>query len=515
MKYGPKPRGASSGMKGRNKVDQENILLARGISARYCGANTPLTSLSSEDIEKDLRHMEAYSNACTTYAQQFYRYQKEMRGGGAGEKESANKPAVQPLIAMPVRIDPEEEKRLINLRQKIQQCESQREVLESEYLSLRAHYVYLSQTLKTSRTEVNDRVEFLKAQVHKRGKLVALQRARVQIAREVFAALNYRLSAEIEGAGTSTNPEGSDSSAAVNDKEADLVELWVSIEEQFKKAEQECRSDGTQKWKALKIPPIPPGIPLLLSPLAKGPGNAAAWAASGMFGSNPDSLVWLENMLPAEVPTRRNQDLPALREQVEILQRELESERQLNTDLQSTIIKRRKSNNELIAMMTLLRTETEAVIARHNILLDSDIARYAAERLVDEEELQQKKKAADAAAANPHQPVAGVDGAGNTLSPITGKDVSAPKGGEIVPASGEGDNTASQIPATSKAEDNANDGDDEGEVGDDDDDEEGEIVEEQEGDGAKSASAPKRNFDDRQQDENGGSPRDRAKRRKL
>jgi len=471
MKHGNKPRvGSSSGLKARKA--EENILLARGLSARYCGVNTPLNSLSADDIDKDLRHMEAYANACTTYAQQFYRFQKESKG----EKEKT----VQPLIAMPVRIDPEEEKRLINLRQKIQQCESQREVLESEYLSLRAHYVYLSQKLKTCRTGVNDRVAFLQAQVQKRGKLVALQRARLQIAREAFAALNYRLTAEIDSGDTS----------------ADLVDVWVQLEEQFKKAEQDCRSDGIQKWTALKVPSLPPGIPLLLSPLAKAPGFTAAWAASGMFGSKPDSLVWLESMLPQEVPSR-GKELPSLREESELLKRELDRERHLNRELQTSIIGRRKQNDELIAMMTLLRTETEAVIARHNILLDSDLARDAADKLHEEEEL--KKENLEAKSVEP-----------TAASAVAKSDEPAPQaptenGDEEGEIAEDGEVKApsqpsSEVPA--KVEDNANDGDDEGEIGDEDDDEEGEIVEE----GANS----KRNLEE--QDEH-GSPR--AKRRKL
>jgi hypothetical protein len=477
MKHGPKPRvGSSAGLKARKA--EENILLARGLSARYCGANTPLTSLSSDDIEKDLRHMEAYANACTTYAQQFYRFQKESKG----EKEKT----VQPLIAMPVRIDPEEEKRLINLRQKIQQCESQREVLESEYLSLRAHYVYLSQKLKTCRSEVNERVAFLQAQVQKRGKLVALQRARLQIAREVSAALNYRLSSEVD---VDVDPE---------DSTADLIDVWVQLEEQSKKAEQECRSDGIQKWEALRVPSLPPGIPLLLSPLAKAPGFTAAWAAGGMFGSKHDSLVWLESNLPQHVPSR-SKELPSLREESELLKRELDRERQLNKELQTSIIGRRKQNDELIAMMTLLRTETEAVIARHNILLDSDLARDAADKLHEEEEL--KKESSEPKGA---EPVVASDVAksGEHAPPVVPVKENADEEGEITE---DGEIKPPSQPSShirTKVEDNANDGDDEGDVGDDDDDEEGEIVEE----GANS----KRNFEE--QDEN-GSPR--TKRRKL
>ena len=130
-----------------SKKDESNILLARGLSARYCGANTPLTSLTAEEMERDLRHMEAFSNACIAYSQQYFIYQNSGVHADDGRKkhsQMASHVAPQPLIAMPVRIDPEEEKRLATLRIKIQQCEAQREVLESQYLSLRAHYVSAS-----------------------------------------------------------------------------------------------------------------------------------------------------------------------------------------------------------------------------------------------------------------------------------------------------------------------------------------------------------------------------------
>jgi hypothetical protein len=65
--------GTTATLKARKAED--HILLARGLSARLTGANTPLGPLSQDDMERDLRHMEAFSNACTTYAQQFYIYQ--------------------------------------------------------------------------------------------------------------------------------------------------------------------------------------------------------------------------------------------------------------------------------------------------------------------------------------------------------------------------------------------------------------------------------------------------------
>eukprot|EP00429_Kryptoperidinium_foliaceum_P030853 CAMPEP_0176142056 /NCGR_PEP_ID=MMETSP0120_2-20121206/72257_1 /TAXON_ID=160619 /ORGANISM="Kryptoperidinium foliaceum, Strain CCMP 1326" /LENGTH=460 /DNA_ID=CAMNT_0017478247 /DNA_START=67 /DNA_END=1446 /DNA_ORIENTATION=+ len=441
------------------KESNSSVLLARGMSARYCGANTPLTALSEEEMERDFRHMEAFENACTAYAQQFYIFQNSTA------IEADKKQQAPPIVAMPVRIDPEEEKRLQTLRQKIQTSEAQREILESEYLSLRAHYVYMSQRLKNSRTKVNRRVEFLQDMVQKRGQLVALQRARLQISREVLAALHYRQSGG--------KPVTDDTEGGNNTSTSDLVEVWNQIEDQFKKAEEACRSEGTEDWEATKVPKVPPGVPLLLSQLAKAPAFCAAWGTSGMFGSKPESMCWVQNEFPE--PAHHVKSLASLRDEVDTLQRELDKETVANKELQSTIISRRKANVELVAMMSLLRTETEAVVARHNILLESDIAKEAALKLQEKED--------EAIAGAPQE---------NGTANNNNKDA--------------GDNNAAVVDpslekADKRAEDNENDGDDEGGAGDDEE-EEGEVLD--------SSSAEKRNLEDSGLD--GSSPR--SKRRK-
>lgn len=367
-----KTRGGSVlSSKPKNSDGDQYLILARGLSSRYTGANTPLVGLTSDEMERDLRHMEAFSNACIAYSQQFYIYKNTKKDLDDGK---SNKSAVAkaPLIAMPVRIDPEEEKRLANLKQKIQQCEAQREVLESQYLSLRAHYVYLSKKLKAYRGTVTGHVKFLQEQVQKRGRLVALQRVRLQISREVLAALVHR-----QGAKSCESDDGS----------INLVEVWDSVEEKFKKAEKEARSPGLHSWHAMTVPEVPPGVPLLLSQLAKQPSLAAAWSTGGMLGSKKDTLCWMEPLVPqSKDKSELTKDLQRLRKEVEVVRRELNRERDQNRDLQSETISRRQKNDQLVSMMALLRTETEAVVSRHNVLLQSDAAREAADRLLSEEE---------------------------------------------------------------------------------------------------------------------------------
>mmetsp|Transcript_32639 Transcript_32639/g.37376 ORF Transcript_32639/g.37376 Transcript_32639/m.37376 type:complete len:409 (-) Transcript_32639:531-1757(-) len=269
---------------------------------------------------------------------------------------------------------------------KIQQCEAQREIYEGQYLSLRAHYISLSKKLKVKNEDVNSRISFLQEQVQKRGKLLALQRVRLQIARETLECLRYR--------GSHSSP-----SSETKEHQADLHAIWNDLDKQWKKADESIvKSGGTSSsssgvchWPASRIPKIPPGVPLLVSQLGQQPGHAVAWSTSGAFGAKPDSLVWIQNQVPTKRPDTSNHLLPALREDAPRLESEIETERKLNREFQTKAIERRKRNDELVSMMTLLRSETEAVVARHNILLESDEAKQAAMVLYEEEAMVTKE----------------------------------------------------------------------------------------------------------------------------
>lgn len=564
-------------MKARAKAQEDYILLARGLSARLTGSNTPLAPLTHDEMERDLRHIEAFANACTSYAQQYYRYTNQnnknakenssnngsnnnKNGGGDGTPGSTrnnnntashetggqggSRGRSMPIIAMPVRIDPEEEKRLQTLRQKIQLCEARREIYEGQYLSLRAHYISLSKKLKGKREDVDSRIGFLQEQVVKRGHLLALQRVRIQVVRETLSALKHRMA----------NPSAKASSKSKEDL-ADLHAVWTSIDQKWKEAE-EAVSKSTKSfsssssssvpvtkateqkenesvtnpnvldWPASTIPKIPPGVPLLLSQLGLQPGNAVAWGTCGAFGAKPDSLVWIKNQVPTEKPDRSD-SLPGLREDVAQLKQEIQREQSLNREFQSEAIKMRKENDELVSMMTLLRSETEGVVARHNILLESDDAKTASQQLYEEEAV--VSSVADAAENyNNNTSAASGSSVGSSshkkaFSPSDGAsdghggNENHGKGERYQESDGGDDKTNSNksvtgTTATTTAkpsglkEDDENDGDDEGSAEELD---EGEIIEGSEG-GEVDVPPGKRSLV--QEEENDSS---RSKRRKL
>lgn len=477
--------GNTAAMKARTKSQEDYILLARGLSARLTGANTPLAPLTADEMERDLRHMEAFSNACTSYAQQYYIFtnqnntnanennggdaagnsnNSQSRGQGRGVlSRSSYRGGQVPIIAMPVRIDPEEEKRLQTLRQKIQQCEAQREIYEGQYLSLRAHYISLSQKLTGKRNDVDSRVAFLQEQVKKRGRLVALQRVRIQMVRETLLSLRHR----------AANPSGP-ASFKTKEDQADLHAVWTHLDQQWKEAEENiAKSNGSSSkdtvadWPASKIPKIPPGVPLLLSQLGLQPGSAVAWGTCGAFGAKPDSLVWIENQVPTKRPDR-SRVLPGLRDDVTRLKMEIAREQSLNRQFQSNAISMRKQNDELVSMMTLLRSETEAVVARHNVLLESEQAKKASQMLFEEEAMVSS--------------VVDATYNGSDKKTDTGAEPSSRDGNTYVDGDDDGvESSGKSLPKNSGLkEDDENDGDDEG--GGEEEEDEGEVIE---GDGKR------------------------------
>jgi len=401
-------------------------LLARGMSSRCIGARiaSQITTLSNEEIEKDLRHMEAYQNACTVYSQQYFIHQNRalVHSGhyglivpptqATGESYVNGDSVYNPYRpVMPVRIDPEEEKRVSLLRKRIASSEAQREVLETEYMSLRAHYVFASQRVKKSRQMVTTQLKILKQLVQARAQVIALRRVRVAVARDVWCALERRTmlldnrdQASIAPPVMTSVPRG-----------PDVLDVWNELEIMIFKAEKSCRSlelDVPPKraaqsksptlnkrkrgetedenaaihlvvWDGRVMSRTPNGVPILISQMSKVPDKAAGIGCGQVFGSKPQSMIFFEENLPAtyEDMEEDHEDVTLLHEEAEKLRKELLHERVANKDLQKQIIQKRKRNTEMCAMMTLLRSETEAVLGRHNILLDTQEARQAASDL--------------------------------------------------------------------------------------------------------------------------------------
>lgn len=276
------PRRATPSGERRRFLDPS--ALAQGMTSRGIGARIQLAPLSRDEMERDLRHMEAYANACTAYAQQFFIYHNRqlVQSGHFGPAEDR---------AMPVRIDPEEEKRISLLRKRIAASEAQREVLETEYMSLRAHYVYESQRLRKSRQNADGQIKLLQDLVKSRGTVIALRRLRVAFARDIFAALEKRNQCLTENKNLGHSKSDG----------LDVLEVWNDIEDKLRDAEKSCRTvvipdelqlkkgkkkkkhpeeeeDRVVPWDCRTMPGAPEGIPTLLSQMSSNPERAAAFS---------------------------------------------------------------------------------------------------------------------------------------------------------------------------------------------------------------------------------------------
>lgn len=407
----------SSNKNGSNPQHHVKFLLSRGYTSRLLPPGSVLRHLSAEETDKDLRHFQAYHRAVISYRQQYYvavnpgavtaansngsPYSLTQHPGLLSSQATSSVMVGGGVLPLPVRLDPEEEKRLALLRRKIARAECLREDLEQQYVALRAHYVQYSREVRQLADQVATRQEFLQGAVQERATTLGLMRARLQMTRDVLAALQRRTHVleqfqqqQLESGSsnvvpTSTNP------APSADKDQPLLEsLWNQVEEELKKQHRKLAASSKAKpmvWPCVKMPPTPYSVPILLSNTSTAPEKSLAFAASGVFGSRPkSSLVWIMPELQTEADAAdedpNHQDLESLREESRFLQDELDKERRHNQELSQQIARGRTKNDEWVAMICLVRQETESVLHRHNVVLESDLAQEAAERLQMEQQ---------------------------------------------------------------------------------------------------------------------------------
>jgi hypothetical protein len=400
------------------------LTLARGATARALHPSL-LQPLAADEMEKDLRHMQAYADATKSYRQQFFlqasrRLANQSHGGGAAplsarhSGSSANHATNNnnnTLVQLPVRIDPEEEKRLALLRAKIRRAEVVRAEAEQHYVASRAHYVRLVQDLQVSHEQRTHVLTFLQKLVHARAALVAAQRVRVQCSRDVAVALQARVRAIHAAAPPPSQDNGAAAAVTTTPYTAHLAgddpltHVYTTAEEDYKKAVAGCVTIDKRKkalpWNATYLPSQPRGIPALLSAAATVPDKAVAISARGVLGAKPSCMVWLEGHLPRPEDEETAQEIEAvvaLEEQVRVLEDALSKERAQNVAITQAVGQTRVRNDEWVSMMGLLRQETEAVLHRHNTILQSAPARKAAEELHAAQAAQDSQLAAASAA---------------------------------------------------------------------------------------------------------------------
>lgn len=419
-------------------------LVARGFTARFTGfvsgsmlersnrKTSLLQPLSNDEIEKDLRHMNAYETAALRYQQHHYAQVNRISAARPPHAHPGTYLAAPP--ALPIRLDPDHDKRLAAQRKQMARAEVLREALEQEYVAIRAHYVETCQQVQQLADTQRERLEFLQALAQERAQQMAYTRTRLQMARDTLGALEKRQRVLLQHA-------GQEEPAAVADQQHILLDAWMEMEQIGKdiggKASSSSSSSSKKSkimpWKSMTEPATPMGVPLLLSASSLVPEKSVAWLVddSKMKGSiwggseanfdkttnkNQNNLVWMTNHLPVTVSDDQQDNeeseesgtddvalsevskldaddkhdeaaiVRELRRDVSWLEQELVQEGKRNAEILSETAKFRHRLDESTTMMTLLRQETEAVLYRHNVLLADPTVMEKVEALADAEE---------------------------------------------------------------------------------------------------------------------------------
>lgn len=421
------------------------VLLARGYTARYLGAilSGKISALGPDEIDRDLRHITAYQQAATRYHQLTYAATNRLAipstsdpnhttaattaATATASASAAAAAAVVPdsYAVLPVRIDPDAEKRIRTAAKRIQRAEAVREELEQHYVALRAHYVVTAQELQQRTADLARTVEFLQGAVAPVAVTLGLQRARLQMVRDARAALHRRTSvlAPEEGptpmiatatttnstpattptlaamtttTATTTTTTTTDPSVYVSGADSSsscpMLAAWLAVEDDCRQRYATRNAAGGDKkrttksttnvvpWSCTVQPSTARNVPQLVSATATVPEKSLAVQTGGIFGSHESSLTWLESHLPPLADADTTGDwfqvegsaVDGLRKEVSSLERELLQERETNQALLVTTSKARTQHDEWVSMIALVRQETEAVLHRHNILLESD-----------------------------------------------------------------------------------------------------------------------------------------------
>jgi hypothetical protein len=394
-------------------------LLARGYTARWVGASKSfvLQPLSKDEMDQDLRHMNAFWTACQRYQQHSYAAANRLN-----EKTPQTLAFPQQL---PIRLDPDHDKRLQAARQRLVQAELLREALEQEYVAVRAHYVETCQEVQVATQHKQESTVWLQSVLATKAQQVAYLRARVQLTKDVAAALEYRaqlLEQHDEDTDTDTPMEEAATTTTAtptpiaNDETEDpLLDAWTLFETAAQElAQKPSTKPSVMPWTARIVPSTPFDVPLLVSAASKVPEKSLAWACQGddnpfCSGANPIPLVWMRHHLPNTLGELKRgvdddeEDLPLenvkkeqldtdnndsavlsdwlleqsqdgreireLRQEVARLLQDLETEGQRNATCLHETTHSRHLLDQWTSMISLVRQETEAVLYRHNVLL--------------------------------------------------------------------------------------------------------------------------------------------------
>ncbi len=151
-------------------------------------------------------------------------------------------------------------------------------------------------------------------------------------------------------------------------------------------------------WRSLTIPRTPRGVPLYISQLSSYPDKVAGASYGGFLGNKSTDMRYLLPLdkihgcdnsaygLPGSLQSKEIEikEMEQLELEISHLEASIREERQRNDKLQSLAIERKRKSDEICTAMMLLRSETENLLLRHNIILNSKEARLRSWEVVKE-----------------------------------------------------------------------------------------------------------------------------------
>lgn len=147
---------------------------------------------------------------------------------------------------------------------------------------------------------------------------------------------------------------------------------------------QVALSQGGQRnsvitWENSPLPSTPHGLPLLLSVLGATPDKTAAASYGGIFGSSDKELTWLEVGMPRSMNVREDESesLVFIKEECSKMRQRTVDLRRETMELQRKTVLQRREGEKINANITMYRTETEAVLGRHHLVLETPEAKEA------------------------------------------------------------------------------------------------------------------------------------------
>jgi len=150
-------------------------------------------------------------------------------------------------------------------------------------------------------------------------------------------------------------------------------------------------------WNNTTLPMTPHGTPLILSALSSLPDRTSGSCGGGSFGTDPHEISWVEGGLPNSTHVREDEEelLKSLSDDVSLLTQRLEAEIQYKSQLQRQSIERKRLLDLVTDKLTILRTEMEAVVNRHQTIMDTDEVRSRLNQRREDQEEERRKRRRD------------------------------------------------------------------------------------------------------------------------